>query len=222
MIALVTMLIDHFAHVFDGRLVFALVPLMRTIGRLAFPIFVYFVGEGFRRTSNVEKYLIRLGLFALISEIPYDLAVSGVWFDFSRQNIFFTLFLGLFAAYVYSEYINNYVKLFIILPLPFIAAGLLNVDYGLIGTALVFSCAIIERRSYRLIILLAGGLMLYMPMRSDIAVFMLYLTGYCAALALLALYNGKQGPRMKWLFYCFYPLHLLALAALLVLYESHA
>jgi len=220
MIALTTMLIDHFAHVFGGRLVFALVPAMRTVGRLAFPIFVYFIGEGFRRTANAKKYLTRLGIFALISEIPFDLAINGVWLEFGHQNIFFTLFLGLLAAHIYSTCINNYGRLFILLPLPFAAAVVLQADYGLIGVVLVFTCSIIESRTARLLALAIGGLALYYPMGEIFNAMMLI--GYTCALVLLSRYNEEQGPRMKWLFYSFYPLHLLALAGLLVLYESLA
>jgi len=218
------MLIDHFAHIFGGRLVFALVPPMRAVGRLAFPIFVYFIGEGFRRTGNVKKYMARLGAFALISEIPFDLATKNAryipmacpitWLEFGGQNIFFTLFLGLLAAYVYS--LGGFA--FVLLPLPLALAFVLNVDYGVIGVALVFACAVLEDRTTRLAVLAAGGLALYLPIGGTFAVMLI--AGYTAAVLLLSRYNGVQGPRLKWLFYSFYPLHLLALFGLLLLYES--
>ena len=225
MIALTSMLIDHFAHVFGGRLVeLALVPVMRAVGRLAFPIFVYFIGEGFRRTGDVKKYLLRLGVFALISEIPFDLAINNartypaqpiVWLEFSSQNIFFTLFLGLLAAYIYSR--GNLARL--LLPLPFVLGHIMQTDYGVIGVALVFLCSIVENRWLRLGIVLVGGLAVYVPFGGSFAVMLI--VGHIFALTLLAFYNGVQGPRLKWLFYSFYPLHLLALFGLLVLYESH-
>lgn len=126
--AIIVMLIDHIGAIFISPaqhpdLYFAL----RAVGRLAFPIFVFLIVEGFFHTKDVKKYIKRLGIFAIISEIPFDLAfysslhgtdfitdfkaVFSDGFDMKlfaellnnlniHQNVFFTLFFGLVLLYL--------------------------------------------------------------------------------------------------------------------------
>lgn len=119
-IAVIAMLIDHTAAVIlmrwmvaggqlpfmnwitDYSLLYYVNVVMRGIGRLGFPIFCFLLVEGFQRSRNVRKYAMRLGLFALISEIPFDLALTGSWCYMRYQNVYFTLLLGLLGLCAYG------------------------------------------------------------------------------------------------------------------------
>jgi len=98
-IAIVTMLTDHVgAGLYPSQL------WMRAVGRLAFPIFAFLLCEGYFHTRSVKRYAIRLGVFALISEIPFDLLHGGKLFDAGYQNIFFTLLISLLTMYFMDRY----------------------------------------------------------------------------------------------------------------------
>lgn len=86
----------------DNALLYTVYSVMRAVGRLGFPIFCFLLVEGYQRTRNVKKYALRLGLFALISEIPFDLAICGTPIHFGYQNVYFTLLLGLLALCAYG------------------------------------------------------------------------------------------------------------------------
>ena len=77
LIAIVSMLIDHTGAILQSYLTPELYELMRGIGRLAFPLFAFFIVEGFLHTRSVGKYLLRLSVFALISELPFDYGTAG-------------------------------------------------------------------------------------------------------------------------------------------------
>lgn len=142
-IALATMLTDHIGAVVLGRmeltgaLLYAYY-IMRIIGRTAFPIFCFLLAEGFRHTGSKTRYALRMLVFALVSEIPFDLAVRGEAFDFSYQNVFFTLFIGLLVLCglkkVSSEWKPDNMKILA-------AFGLLGFGYYCGAVMINFACS---------------------------------------------------------------------------------
>lgn len=99
--ALICMIIDHIAYVIP--LEWLPYSVLRAIGRIAFPLYAFLVAEGCRHTSNRERYLLRLGLLALISEIPFDLTFNGGNISFfSVTNVFYTLFFSVASIHIYE------------------------------------------------------------------------------------------------------------------------
>ena len=196
-IAVTTMLIDH-----TGAVLFPRIWTLRLIGRLAFPIFAFLLVEGFVHTKDIKKYILRIGIFALLSEIPFDRAFHDTWLEFRRgQNIFFTLGIGLLTLYFISKTKNRFLILLISVA-GMLTANFLNTDYGYFGI-LVILCFYLQREN-----------------RVLVATFNIVLNGVAGAPQEYAsissipilLYNGKRGKySLKYFFYIFYPLHLVIL-----------
>ena len=219
LIAIITMLIDHIGAVIVERMIlkgvsfggmslkdlYLLDQVLRSIGRIGFPIFCFLLVEGFVHTKNRVKYGLRLTLFAFLSEIPFDLAFTGKVFSTKYQNVFFTLLIGLLVMAVFrviEEKYNEKHILAIVLMLLSLAAGMtlaviLKTDYDYRGVISIVILYIF--RMYRPLQLLAGAL-----------TFMWEIPAPAAFLA-AACYNGRRGLNLKYIFYIFYPLHLLIL-----------
>ena len=161
-IALASMLMDHTAVVFAQQVP----PWFRVVGRLAFPIFAYLVAEGFRHTRNPNKYLIRLAVFALLSQPFFGWALLGAatpWqVSFIRgTNIFYTLLLGGLAigsfqrikAYCTAQGDNELlVSAIACVPLLFYMwlGEWLGADFGAVGVAFVFTMYVLKHKKARL------------------------------------------------------------------------
>ncbi|MCD8007661.1 MAG: conjugal transfer protein TraX, partial [Clostridiales bacterium] len=97
LIALITMTIDHTAAVLGFG---AFYWPMRIIGRVAFPNYCFLLVEGYFHTHSVRKYTIRLLVAAVVSDIPFDLALSGVWPDWYTQHLMRPLAIGLVTVWL--------------------------------------------------------------------------------------------------------------------------
>lgn len=213
-IALVSMTLDHLAA--SGLYLLLAVRLggtgegylpLRLVGRLAFPIYCFLLTEGFRHTRSRRHYALRLGLFALLSEVPFDLMCSGAAYDRTQQNVFFTLLLGLLALMA-AEPLAQKGKRWLALAaaLAFaLAAELLRTDYGFFGVALIVTLHFLRDREVERA--LVGGTLLLGLGNLEIAAWPSFL--------LMHGYDGRRGAggaAMKWLFYLYYPAHLLVFA----------
>ncbi len=214
-IAIVTMLIDHIGAAVLARLLiigngseflYQTYLTMRTIGRIAFPIFCFLLVEGFEHTRDRKMYALRLLVFALISEIPFDLAFSGSVIDFSYQNVFFTLFIGLITMMTFhavEEKIewNPFLRGAVLAAVLFagmVIAYLMRTDYDAKGVMCIMALYVF--RKMRGVQILAGCI-----------AFCWWELPALVAFIPIAFYNGKRGWNMKYIFYVFYPLHLLVL-----------
>ncbi|MGC6768867.1 TraX family protein [Enterococcus sp. LJL51] len=173
------------------------------LGRLSFPLFCFLLVEGFVHTSNVKKYFSRLLLFAILSEVPYDMAFRQSYFTLEKQNVFFTLLIGLVVLIGLKKFeertpLNVFISAGVLFSGIF-AAEFLRTDYGgWIGVLLIASLYIL--RNYPLIKCLAGSAVILQNSYSGLLSFIF-----------IYFYNGQRGRQWKYLFYVFYPVHLLLL-----------
>ncbi|MBS5430272.1 MAG: hypothetical protein KHX75_04195 [Lachnospiraceae bacterium] len=195
-IAIVSMALDH-----TGAVLYPSQIWLRCLGRIAFPIFCFLIVEGFFHTHDVRWYMGRLGVFALISEIPYDLAFRGVPLEYAHQNVFFTLLIGI-GMMVLLERNREWPVKAVILLLAMWLAVLIRSDYNFRGVLLIFVFYIFHES--RWLAVTAGGFWNFLYQ----GVIQKY--GVLSVLP-LALYNGERGRKMKYFFYIFYPAHLLLL-----------
>jgi hypothetical protein len=198
-IALVAMTIDHM-----GLFLFPQFIIFRIIGRLAFPLFAWLIANGAYHTHDIGKYLRRLYLFALISEIPFLLANRLIDPQFAQLNVFCTLFFGLVAIVLIQRTTNWVHWLFITVVLGAVAE-VLQTDYGGFGVAVIVLFYLFYTNFRQLLI--AQSLLFLLPF----FLFPGYLAGLFEPFGLLSLifirfYNNRQGPPAKYLFYLYYPL----------------
>ena len=207
-IACITMLIDHLSYALFGKLTW-----LNYIGRIAFPIFAYQIVEGYSHTKDIKKYFIRLFAFAMISQIPFYIFHSIVSEQFAL-NVMFTLLLGLLCIWIWDKMPIKPIAVCIIAILAFIAE-LLHTDYGYWGVLLIFVLHLCKDNKTAICVsYIAMILLKYLPNLIKYNFYHVYIwlfIGTIFALLPILLYNGKQGKKIKYFLYIFYPVHLLCL-----------
>lgn len=205
-IAMLSMLCDHVAgHLLTGSEIvlfsagntqITLVEAMHWFGRIAFPIFCFLLTEGFIHTRSKTKYGASLLIFALISEIPWNLEHNNTLF-YGSQNVFFTLFLGFLGMVVLEKLKKQPILMLVLIIALGAVSALIRCDYGLKGFAfIILLYALREHEVLRIVpIVLLNSFMF--------AVF---------AFVPISFYSGKRGfikgKIFKYFFYAFYPVHI--------------
>ncbi|MEG1965820.1 MAG: TraX family protein [Oscillospiraceae bacterium] len=220
-IAMITMLFDHlWGTIIKGNL------WLTVIGRITLPIFAFQVAEGFCKTSNKRKYAMRVFIFALISEIPFNFMMSGNWFYPFHQNVLFGFLIAIGAMWIIEWvkkkncwYLTILIELLVILG-GFTLATLAMVDYQgfVVLTVLLFYLF----RNYKFAwlgqligmfvinYLWLGGQTINFTLLGNLIEFPIQATAMLALIPIW-LYNGKKGfggKKMQYFVYAFYPLHI--------------
>ncbi len=215
----------------------------RDFGRIAFVLFAYMAAQGFLHTHNALRYLLRLGIFALLSEVPFDLALYDTVFTMQSQNVYFTLFFGVLALY-WMQKLQGHIGLQIqVVLLCMMFACLLKTDYMFMGVLLIV--VLYQCRNSFWKQALFGSLTIYFGITAVYAV--RYLPGMglhidsgieawvagvqqflmwgrqelygLFAFVWIYFYNGEKGRQLpKYFYYLFYPVHLLVLYLVKVLF----
>ena len=211
--AMLLMLCDHLQLTLLPDL-----PILRCVGRLAFPLFAFMAVEGYLHTRSLKKYLLRLLMLAVISEIPFDLLVSGSVVDPMHQNVIWTIILGLCCIRAFENISADLKKILsaVVIIASLAAAIIARVDYSSAGvlTLLAFyafrgntvRCRLMQLLSLAFInLVLLGGIGFAFPYQA-LAVL---------SLPIICLYDGSQGPHNGFIKAAnnqFYPAHMLILA----------
>lgn len=229
LIAIAAMTLDHVAWLLFPSYSREIIPLvMHAIGRICCPIMCYFIAEGYHYTRNINKYTARLFLFAVISHVPYMLMFGeGAVIPFSnaavlnQTSVIWSLAWGLVMLRIANspgikkEWLRDVlVVLVCLVSLP--------ADWSCIASLCVLAMGT-NRGAFKtqmrwLLIYVAMYAFVYM-LTIDLVYGILQMA-VVLAVPILKSYNGQRGKSrainsaMKWLFYIYYPLHLLILAVI--------
>lgn len=224
LIAMFTMLVDHTGDAWIKH-----ISPMNLIGRIAFPIFAFQISEGYLHTKNLKKYFLRLFLFALISQFPFMLFYS-IYTNGFTLNIFFTLFVGLFTIFLYDKIIHSTLILFkhrkinmffkqilgfcIVTSLGTLAQ-ICQFDYGFFGITIIFLFYLFRDNKLAMTLSFITACILKYGIPYILYGFNIWYIGLTVFTILpilfICLYNKKQGKKVKYLLYFFYPVHLFIL-----------
>lgn len=212
LIALITMSVDHIGILYQ-------IDTFRFIGRISFPLYAFLLVNGYYHTHNKFKYMLNLLLFGLISEIPFNLFIFNKIFYPEYNNIYLTLLIGLITIYIvdniklkFKDNISYIIGFLIVILFSFINE-LLHADYGFIGIMIIYVYYLSYNIKSKNKLLYLVGLLFssYIYIISNKTIISL---GFLLSVPLLYFYNNKRvktNKLIKYLFYIYYPLHLILL-----------
>jgi hypothetical protein len=251
-IAMITMFIDHIGAFIVGRTllynnsklpwsygqIMGAYDVFRAIGRIAFPIFCFLLVEGFKHTKDIKKYILRLLIFATLSEPCMDLVAHRKLIYVDYQNVFWTLLIGLIMMWgmeyckdklkilkhnphllktknIFNKRFIWYITLIIIPILAGYACYFLKTDYSYRGIILILSLYLFKDKPIWQVISGIIGIIIMCYLRK---------WGWWALLSipLICLYNGQKGKKTKigtLAFYSFYPIHQLVIYGVIKILE---
>lgn len=237
LLALFCMLCDHFSKVvLSGGILLPYIgaeaelwlrTILEVIGRIAFPIFAWFTAEGCRKTKHPGKYLLRLLVFAILSEAPFQLCFYGagyLGFSLACHNVIFTMLLGaagIFCGIRLEKWLPKSAAHLIPAAAAIALGWFLYTDYNAWGVALILMLYYLQTDKRRILFLLCwctvfeliwhgynGTTLIWLSHEYDYKLLLCWF-GMLFSVGFLATYNGEKGKSMKWLFYIIYPAHLL-------------
>ena len=248
-VAILAMTFDHIGKIIgQGRLLSAfptlsmetssqVIHLLNWSGRIAFPLFAFLLAEGFSKTSNMLKYVLRLALFAFISEpfFYYAFTPSEPSFDgflnylcrFNLTNVFFTYTFSALAIYALQNVDQKFHRKNFICFIPIIAmaaffAEFFNSDYGAAGVFLIIALYFVKKKQKKMLIIFFWAFVVYIWGQSGYGLDWSMVSSYnileyifaISACIFIWLYNFNRGNPIKWCFYIYYPAHLIIIKGL--------
>lgn len=192
----------------NGMIIATIALVFQILEGCAIPVFAYLTVEGAVHTSDFGKYLIRVAGLALVTELPYNFAMSGKLFDLSSRNPVFAVFLALVLIYFYKRYegkdFKNIAIKVAVTVAAFAWAMMLQIQHGSAFTVMV-AVLWATRKLPNVRNLIAGCTMMLCCLISP-----LYLAAPMGFL-ILHFYNGEKGPSRQQVHYLVYPAALLAI-----------
>lgn len=197
-IALITMVIDHFGAIFQPDLL-----ELRIIGRVAFILYAFMIAEGVFYTKNIGEYIRKLFLWAMISEMPFDLCFYDEFFFLDKQNVFWTLLFAVIGLSVIKSKVHFLIKIMVGLAF-IILAYLLKTDYSWYGVVVIYlfyllrNITVMQYTAINMISILTAFKV------KTLSAQLFSFVGFIP----IAMYNGKLGRKMGQIYYGFYAIHI--------------
>lgn len=236
-VAIVGMTSNHIGSIFAPYLPFEAECVLLACGGITFPVMAFLLIEGYRHTSSIRRYAVRLLVFALVAQVPYRLFLA------SNLNVLFTLLIGLIMLYVHDKGFpsavahgverfaprfarkhlleqgdgDRRITFYLVLAIGLIVS--IFCDWGVLGPLMILMGYLMPTRARRITYpIILAALSIGLPQANILMTegslsaipYLLYAAIGCpAAIPLLFAYRGRRGLPMKYFFYAYYPLHIL-------------